>query len=140
MFFFPIWQNIKKRCYDIKNPAYKNYGGRGVIMCEEWKNDYQKFLDWSLANGWEQGLQLDKDIKGTGFLYSPENCIWVTPQKNANNRRNNVKYPYKEQMLTAPEIARIVDLPIYIIAVRLRKGFSVDDAVNLKYRYNVAKK
>lgn len=129
------------RCYDEDHKTYKDYGGRGVIVCEEWRNDYHKFLDWSLANGWAPKLQLDKDIKGNGLLYSPETCLWVTPKKNANNRRNNVKYLYNGEMLTAPEIARVVGLPIHTVAVRLRKGLNIKDAIKpkkypLKHYYN----
>lgn len=85
---YSCWSCMISRCYDKTNTSYNDYGGRGVIVCERWKNNYQYFLDWALLNGWEKGLQLDKDIKGNGLLYSAETCTFVTAKVNANNRKS----------------------------------------------------
>ena len=79
------------RCYDKECKNYRFYGAKGVIVCDEWKNDYQKFLDWALNNGWAKGLQLDKDINGNGKLYSPECCLWVTGKVNLLATGNRIR-------------------------------------------------
>ena len=67
---YTIWRNIKKRCYNKNNKAYKNYGGRGISMCKEWF-DPKTFIEWALPL-WKTGLQIDRrDNDGN---YTPENC------------------------------------------------------------------
>lgn len=58
-----VWHGIKCRCYGKSSKGYNNYGALGVIMCDEWKNNFKSFYDWAISNGWEKGLQIDKDIK-----------------------------------------------------------------------------
>lgn len=65
------------RCYDKGNKGYRDYGAKGVRVCEEWLNNYQSFVDWCNANGIAKEKDLDKDTKGDGLLYSPENCSFV---------------------------------------------------------------
>ncbi len=85
---YSIWVSMKQRCYNPNDTAYDNYGGRGVRVCAEWVDDFQLFYNWAIANGWEHGLQIDKDIKGNGLLYSPDTCCFVTPKVNSNTKRN----------------------------------------------------
>ena len=83
-----VWCSMKARCYNVKNKAYKNYGGRGIEVCDEWRYASKTFFDWALSNGWQQGLELDrKDNNGN---YCPSNCRFVTPMGNARNRRSNI--------------------------------------------------
>ncbi len=86
---YNVWVDIKNRCYKKRHQAYDSYGGRGVRMCDEWINDPKAFYNWCIDNGWQQGLQVDKDIKGDGLLYSPSTCSIVTNKVNQNNRRSN---------------------------------------------------
>jgi len=85
---YTVWMGMKSRCYNQNNPKYYRYGGRGVQVCDEWKNDCKAFCDWCLSNGWKQGLQIDKDIKGNGLLYSPDTCIFVSNKENCNMRNH----------------------------------------------------
>lgn len=89
-----VWENMTTRCYNPKNKSYKNYGGRGIKICKDWKESPASFIRWGIENGWAKGLQLDKDIKG-GKIYSPKNCIFVTPAINSIHRRSNTFYNLK---------------------------------------------
>lgn len=124
------------RCYNSNNLNYHLYGGRGVSVCEEWRGDYQKFLNWSLENGWEPGLQLDKDKKVLGNLvYSPSTCTWLPPYENASYRRNNVKYEYKGEMLTFSQISKRTNIPVDAFKYRiLVKKMSIEDAILLGFK------
>ena len=80
-----IWLGIKSRCYNKKNHAYKNYGGRGIFMSDEWKNSFDVFFE---DMGFKpDGLAIDRIDNSKG--YSKENCRWVTYKQNANNTRKN---------------------------------------------------
>ena len=74
-----IWYGVRSRTSNQNNKDYPNYGGRGIVLVEEWQ-DYDTFCDWSLANGYEEGLQLDR-IDDDGD-YCPTNCQWLTAQEH----------------------------------------------------------
>lgn len=79
--------NMKSRCYGEKNISYKYYGGKGIKICDEWLNDYNKFKEWALNNGFRPFLTIDRIDNSKG--YSPDNCRWVTQSFNtAHNTRN----------------------------------------------------
>jgi hypothetical protein len=81
---YKVLHNMKQRCQNTKLLQFKDYGGRGISVCEEWQ-DPSAFFNWALANGWKRGLQIDrKDNDGN---YEPVNCRFVTPKENSNNRR-----------------------------------------------------
>lgn len=83
------WQGIKRRCYNRNDSHYSRYGGRGIEMCEEWLYSFQAFFNWSIENGWEEGLQIDR-IDNDGN-YEPSNCRYVTVKENCNNRSTTRK-------------------------------------------------
>ena len=83
-----IWHHIKDRCLNLNHKFYEYYGGRGITICPEWTNDYIKFRDWALSNGYKENLQINR-INNNGN-YEPNNCNWVTSADNCQNKRNNV--------------------------------------------------
>lgn len=82
------WKSMKQRCNNPNNPAYKNYGARGIKVCEEWNSDYLKFKEWSINNGYSEELEIDRIDNSKG--YEPGNCRYVTSYINNTNRRNTV--------------------------------------------------
>lgn len=87
-----VWRNMINRCYDSNVRDYKSYGGRGITICDEWKNDFQVFHDWAIANGYDETAERGKftldriDVQGN---YEPANCRWTDEKTQANNKRNN---------------------------------------------------
>ena len=94
---YVIWANIKDRILNSKHKQYNDYGGRGITICEEWKNDFMSFYDWSILNGYEEnkGLSIDRIDNDVG--YCPENCRWTTKTIQSRNQRipKNNKSGYK---------------------------------------------
>lgn len=88
-----VYHNMINRCHNPKNKSYSYYGARGITVCDEWRNDNTKFFDWCLSNGWAKGLKLDRRDNNKG--YSPNNCRFITHQKNMCNTRKNVLIEYK---------------------------------------------
>jgi len=87
---YVTWKNMKARCSNPNVPFFKYYGGKGVSVCPEWKNDYLAFKNWASANGYEKGLTIDR-IDNDGN-YEPSNCQFITQSENsskAHETKNN---------------------------------------------------
>ena len=82
---YSIWTSMKTRTTNVNDRDYPNYGGRGITICEEWKNDVKSFYDWAMSNGYSDELSIDR-IDNDGN-YEPNNCRWVGDTIQARNQR-----------------------------------------------------
>lgn len=82
---YGAWLGMRTRCHNPKSPAFAYYGGRGIVVCDEWRASFLVFRDWALQNGWDLGLELDRiNVNGP---YAPTNCRWVTRSQQMSNTR-----------------------------------------------------
>ena len=117
---YMVWYGMKGRCYNHGNKHYQNYGGRGITICIEWRNDIKAFARWALENGYEDGLTLDRTDNDKE--YSPSNCRWATRKEQANNVRRNLRITYQDETLTAPQWAERFGININTLKKRYFKG------------------
>lgn len=124
---YQIYCGIKKRCYNPHATNYKDYGARGITMCDEWLNDWSAFRDWSLSNGYNDSLSIDRiDVNGN---YDPQNCRWVTCVAQANNRRTSRWITYKDETHTVAEWARLLDIPYKRLHKKLYRGMTLSEII-----------
>lgn len=137
---YGIRKGIIRRTSNPKYEHYNQYGGRGIKVCDEWKNSPSKFFEWALRNGYKKGLSIDRiNVNGD---YCPENCRWVTQKEQTRNTRRN-------HMLTLGNETKCIQdwaqkLGFYhagVIRNRLKRGWKLEDALttesgkNIKYHY-----
>lgn len=116
-----IWCGMKSRCYYPKNIAYKDYGGRGIRVCDEWLHDFVSFLNWSMKNGYAENLTIDRiDCNGN---YDPSNCKWSTYEEQENNRRDTVFLSISGINLPVSEWARKVGISAATLRWRMKNGW-----------------
>ncbi len=127
------WLGMFGRCYNKNNKKYKNYGARGIIVCDEWKNSFQNFYDWSMKNGFNESLTLDRiDVDGN---YCPENCRWTDMFTQENNRTNNRKVVYNKKEYSLLELSKISVVDYKTLHQRLfRYNWDVEKAINTPSR------
>lgn len=103
-----IWWAMKTRCYKETSKMYKNYGARGIIVCQEWLDSYENFYEWSISNGYGNGLSLDRiDDNGN---YEPSNCRWTDQKTQANNTRRVFFLWYQNKWRHVEEIAKLENI------------------------------
>lgn len=119
------WNKIKQRCFNKNDKAFKNYGGRGITVTEEWQKDFNAFYSWAMANGYADNLTIDRiNVNGN---YEPNNCRWVTFVEQQNNRRNNHFVEHNGETHTIAEWARILHKPYTTLHKRIAKGKPLTD-------------
>ena len=122
---YHIWRGIKERCNVKTNKAYKWYGARGIKICDEWNNSYVSFKKWSLANGYDDKLSIDRINNNDD--YKPNNCRWTNRITQGSNKSNNRLLTYKGETKTMSEWSRELQIPFYILWNRLHHGWSIEN-------------
>lgn len=100
---YRIWSAMRERCYRRNAQNYPAYGGRGITVCNEWKNDFLPFKTWALSHGYTGGLSIDR-INPNGN-YEPTNCRWVSAKRQQQNKRNNKRITVNGESLCVSEWA-----------------------------------
>lgn len=124
-----IWYGMMQRCnYKHNANTYKNYGGRGIGVCEEWSNSnigFKNFCKWSLINGYQKNLTIDRIEKDGN--YEPNNCKWSTYKEQENNRRNNRELTINGITMTISEWAEKYKIGPATLKWRLDNGWSEEE-------------
>jgi hypothetical protein len=122
-----IWKHIVQRCENKNVERYKDYGGRGIRICEEWRREPELFVKWAVANGYKDGLSIDRiNVNGN---YCPENCRWVALKTQSQNKRNNRLFTIEGETHCLSEWAQILGIPYETLRSRLKVGMSFEQAV-----------
>lgn len=129
---YRLYTSVKSRCYYTKHREYHRYGGRGITMCDEWKNSYVAFKEWALTNGYDysktgikQSIERIDNNKG----YCPENCCFVTSKEQALNRETTYVCEYQGKKYSAFDFANTYGLPYIAVKCRLKKGIEPTDII-----------
>lgn len=94
---YSIYNGIKKRCYNKSEPRYRDYGARGIKMCDEWLKSFDGFVEWSLSNAYTDKMSIERiDVDGD---YCPENCKWIPLKEQAFNKRETKWVTYKGEYI-----------------------------------------
>ncbi len=124
-----IYSTMCQRCSNPNHIGWSAYGGRGIQVCDDWRLDAATFYQWALANGYADDLCIDRINNNQG--YSPENCRWVSYRDNSNNRNDNVLLLHDGRTQTIAQWARERGLAIDTLWRRLKRGWSVSDAITM---------
>ena len=118
-----IYKSMITRCFCKNNLNYKTYGGRGITVCDEWRNDKTKFFEWALSHGYSDKLSIDRiNVNGN---YEPSNCRWATMKQQQNNKTNNRYIEWNGQNHTLGEWSEITGIKLATIHARLKNGWNI---------------
>ena len=137
-----IWSSMKKRCFNENEPSYLQYGGRGISVCNEWKENFKAFHDWALENGYDENAErgectIDRiDVNGD---YEPSNCRWVSMKEQSRNRRNTIYLNKDGEKIPLSEICEKQGLNYSRIRGRMARGKTFEEAkvnsnIDLRYK------
>jgi hypothetical protein len=123
---------MKARCYNPNVKAYPNYGGRGIIVCNEWLHDAKSFCDWATDNGYEDTKSIDRiNVNGN---YCPENCRWVTWNEQCRNTRQNHLVTLGNKRMCLSDWAHESGISVQTAIKRLQSGWSIEKTLGLQPR------
>lgn len=139
---YHTWICMKDRCYNPKNKKYKDYGGRGITICDEWINSFETFSNWAYDNGYIENVPrgectIDRiDVNGN---YCEQNCRWVNQKVQSNNKRNNHYITYNGETHTITEWNNILGFKKGVLSRRIFSGWSIEDAFTKPVKSNSKK-
>lgn len=129
---YRIWKNMRDRCYLLSANEYKNYGGKGIKVCEEWndkKTGLISFAEWAYSNGYDENLTIDRiNVNGD---YEPSNCRWLTRQEQNNNTSRNINITYNGETHNIKEWSKILGVSDKTLTGRIRRGWKLEDVITI---------
>ncbi len=123
---YSTWDAIRYRCYNPKSSQYKDYGGRGIVMSDEWLNDFLLFVKEIGPKPTPEHTIERKDVDGN---YCKENCEWASRKEQANNRRDNCYLELNGKSKTITEWSSIYNINYMTVRCRLNRGWTVEEAL-----------
>ena len=120
---YNIWCGLKERCYNVNSPKYMNYGRRGITVYDGWMHDFKALKDWAMANGYKDGLTIDR-IDNDGN-YEPSNCRWATQKQQQRNRSNNHVIEIDGVRACISEHAERLGISVNTLKNRVRCGYDL---------------
>ena len=130
---YRIWSGIKHRCYCKTSPYFYRYGGRGIVMCDEWRTDFMSFYNWALSNGYSEDLSIDRiDVNGN---YCPDNCRWATAKEQSDNKRCNILVTLENETLDLQQWCDRIGIKRSTVNTRVKMcGWSYERALTTPVR------
>lgn len=131
---YAIWTNMKSRCYSPNNKSYKDYGGRGIEVCDEWRDSFSAFREWAIQTNYDETAMygdctLDRiNVDGN---YEPDNCRWVSEKVQQNNRRDNNRITFNGETHTLSEWSHITGITQNTLSARLRHGWDIEKTLTM---------
>lgn len=117
---YNIWVGMKVRCHNPKSRIFKHYGGRGITICSEWKNDFKSFYDWAMAHGYADNKSIDRiNVNGN---YEPDNCQFITQLEQCWNRRTTRRIEINGVTKTIRDWCAIYSTPMQLAISRYGEG------------------
>lgn len=123
---YNTWGGMKERCFNNLATEYKNYGARGISVCDEWKNNFVKFYEWAMENGYKDNLTIERIDVNKG--YEPSNCTWITKAEQAFNKRNSRLISFKGENKALQYWCNKYNLNRGMVRTRLKLGWDVEKA------------
>lgn len=123
---YSAWKNMRARCYNPNNKRFKDYGGRGIVICNRWRNFSTFLSDMGLKPSSAHSLERKDNSMG----YNPNNCIWALPSQQMVNRRNTMFINFRGTRTPLAVLACIFSLPTNTLRARILSGWSIDDALS----------
>ena len=123
---------MKTRCYNPNDEKYKNYGGRGITVCDEWLHDAGAFAKWAYENGFDENKTQEEqsiDRKDVNRNYCPSNCRFVDAKTQANNKTDNFLIEFNGEVDTLANWSRKTGIKQETIAWRLKRGWNAENAL-----------
>ena len=126
---YKVWKGMKRRCYNQNDKRYENYGGRGITVCDEWKDDYLAFRRWAYESGYDDSAQYQQctidriDVNGN---YEPSNCRWADAKEQSRNRRTTKLISYNGKQMTIGQWADYLGVSRNALVRRQSLGWSIE--------------
>jgi hypothetical protein len=130
---YAVWNSMKHRCYNPKNSAYERYGGRGIYVCDRWKESFRNFL-YDMEKFFQEGLTIER-INNNG-PYSPDNCKWIPLNDQTKNRRSTIYLELNGKKICLTDWADSLGISAKLIRERLNHGWSIEEALVSHKRIN----